>query len=106
MYSGFYIDNTSVSILADTIIVPGSLSVMNSGSLSVYGKEGKVASEAEIWVDDFILGGYSTKKAETKTVNGTTETVDTYKGSSAVMRADLYVKDDTEINAAGARVRW
>jgi len=102
MYSGFYIDNTSVSILADTIIVPGSLSVMNSGSLSVYGKEGKVASEAEIWVDDFILGGYSTKKAETKTVNGTTETVDTYKGSSAVMRADLYVKDDTEINAAGA----
>ena len=102
MYSGLYIDNTSVSILADTIIVPGSVAVMNTGSLSVYGKDGKSTSEAEMWIDNLILGGYSTKKTTT-TTSGAEKVV--YSGASAVLRADLYVKDDTELNAAGSSLK-
>lgn len=102
MYSGLYIDGSSVSILADTIIVPGSIAVMNTGNLSVYGKDGKATSEAEIWTDNLVLGGYSTKKTEQNTLG---ESEVNYKGATAVLRADLYVKDDTEINASGANLQ-
>lgn len=106
MYSGLYINGSSVSILADTIIVPGSIAVMNDSSLTVYGKDGKMTSESEIWTDNLVLGGYSKKvtKADDET-SGTSSTEDTYEGSNAVLRANLFVKDDTEINAAGASLQ-
>ena len=91
MYSGFYIDNTDVSIMADTIIVPGTFTVMNLGSVSVYGKSGTITNPAEMWVDNFVLDGYS----------GINEDK-TYEGAEAILRANLFVKDDTEINSAGA----
>lgn len=94
MYSGLFIDGSSVSILADMVIVPGTVAVMNEGNLALYGKDGKVTSEAELWTDNLVLGGKSDKKE----VNG--ETV--YTGAKALLRADAYVKDDTEINAYGA----
>ncbi len=100
MYSGLYINGSSVSILADTVIVPGTLAVMNSGDLTLYGKTGKATSESEVWADNIVLGGYSTK---TITQNTTTkDEIIKYNGSTALIRADVYVKDDTEINATGA----
>lgn len=92
MYSGLYIDNTDVSIMADTIIVPGTFSVMNLGSVSVYGKSGTITHPAEVWVDNFVLDGYS----------GINDEDETYEGAEAILRANLFVKDDTEINSAGA----
>lgn len=99
MYSGLYVNGSNVSILADSLIVPGTVAVMNSGNLTVYGKNGKAASEAEVWTDNIVLGGYSTK---TISKNSKNENVTTYNGSSALFRANLYVKDDTELNATGS----
>jgi len=92
MYSGLYIDNTQVAIMADALIVPGSIAVMNSSELSVYGKDrGSLASATEIWADNFVLDGYSRIDEDGK-----------YEGPEAILRANLFVKDDTEINAAGS----
>ena len=100
MYSGLYINDTTVSVLADMVIVPGTISVMNTGSLSVYGKNGKSAANAEIWTDNIVLGGYSTRN-KTKSADEDP----TFNGASALLRADLYVKDDTELNATSSSLK-
>lgn len=97
--SGIYINGSTVSILADTVIVPGTIAVMNSGNLSVYGKSGTATSESEVWTDNIVLDGTS-RKITTQTTAGETEI--NYEGATALIRADLFVKDDTEINATGA----
>ncbi len=95
-YSGFYVNGSQVSIMADTVIVPGTMAVMDNGSLSIYGKNGSQTAKSEVWTDNIVLDGYSkvTKDTATKKV--------TYKGADAIMKADLYVKDDTELNASGS----
>lgn len=98
-YSGIYINGSTVSILADTVIVPGTIAVMNSGNLSIYGKSGTATSESEIWTDNIVLGGTS-RKITTQTVTGQPQI--NYQGATALIRADIFVKDDTEINATGA----
>ena len=101
MYSGFFVDGTNVSILADMVIVPGSISVMDNGFLTIYGKNGMAINEAEVWADNFILGGYSTKVPTTeKDDDG--NTIFLYNGSKADIRANMYVRDDTEINSVGS----
>ena len=96
-YSGFYVNGSQVSIVADSVIVPGMVAVVDKGSLSVYGRSGSKTTQTEVWTDGIVLDGYSTiihaAKAGEK---------DTYKGAEAIFKADLYVKDDTEVNAAGA----
>lgn len=97
--SGIYINGSTVSILADTVIVPGTIAVMNSGNLSIYGKSGTATSESEIWTDNIVLDGTSRKTTTTLT-SGQTQI--NYQGATALIRADVFVKDDTEINATGA----
>lgn len=97
--SGIYINGSTVSILADTVIVPGTIAVMNSGNLSIYGKSGTATSESEIWTDNIVLDGTS-RKITTQTVTGQPQI--NYQGATALIRADVFVKDDTEINATGA----
>lgn len=98
-YSGFYVNGSQVSIMADTVVVPGTMAVMDKGSLSIYGKNGSQTAESEVWTDNVVLDGYSTVK-ETTAKDGTVTT--TYNGAEAILKADMYVKDDTEVNAAGA----
>lgn len=95
-YSGLYISNANVSILADSIIVPGTFAIMDTSDLTVYGKTGS-STIPQIWADDIVLGGYS-KKNNAKS----TEDQSVYDGSAAMFRANLFVKDDTEINAEGS----
>ncbi len=95
-YSGFYISNSNVSVMADTIIVPGTLAVMDTANLTVYNNASS-SSDAQIWADDIVLGGYSTKNDAKSTTEETK-----YDGSTAIFRANLFVKDDTEINATGS----
>ena len=97
--SGIYVNGSTVSILADTVIVPGTIAVMNSGNLSIYGKSGTATSESEVWTDNIVLDGTS-RKITTQTVTGQPQI--SYEGATALIRADLFVKDDTEINATGA----
>lgn len=97
--SGIYVNGSTVSILADMVIVPGTIAVLNSGNLSIYGKSGTATSESEIWTDNIVLDGTS-RKITTQTVTGQPEI--NYEGATALIRANLFVKDDTEINATGA----
>lgn len=89
MYSGFYVDAASnVEIVADRMIVPGSIAVMNSGMLSV--SNPNPAKATDIWADGIILGGYSLKAGKDD---------DAIKGAKAEMRANVYLSDDLELNA-------
>lgn len=99
-YSGFYVNGSQVSIVADTVIVPGTMAVMDDGSLSVYGKSGSQTAQAEVWTDNIVIDGYS--RINEKTNQATGEVTTTYDGADAIMKANLYVKDDTELNAAGS----
>lgn len=82
MFSGLYIDNANVNIMADQLVIPGSLSIMNQSDVTVY--SGKT-EKAEVWTDEIVLGGESNSG--------------TKKGSVSYFNADLYVRDDTEINS-------
>lgn len=105
-YSGIYIDNTNVSIMADTIIVPGTLAVMNDSDLAIYNKTGS-EELPELWADDVVLGGKSTEDpATTKTilVNDEEVKIPGYFASSAKLRVNAFIKDDTEMNAPGSKL--
>ena len=95
MYSGLYMSGSNVTIMADTIIVPGTVAVMDSSDLTVFGSAGVVS---EVWADNIVLGGSSIITAD-KTNN----TVD-YEGSEAIFGGNLYVRDDTELNAKGSKL--
>ena len=99
-YSGFYVNGSQVSIVADTVVVPGTMAVMDDGSLSVYGKSGSQTAQAEVWTDNIVIDGYSRINETTNQTTG--EVTTTYDGADAIMKANLYVKDDTELNAAGS----
>ncbi len=98
MYSGFYIDGSSVNVMADMVIVPGTVAVMNEGTFSMYGKSGDFTSKAELWADNIYLGGTSDRKEVTESG----KTVDKFAGSSALLKANAYIKDDTELKASGS----
>ncbi|MDD6327342.1 MAG: hypothetical protein PUA62_02715 [Lachnospiraceae bacterium] len=93
-YSGLYIDGSNVSIMTDTVIVPGSLAVMNNSDLVVYGRTGSTLPQ--IWADDVVLGGMS--KYDDK---NSTEDKKVFTGSQAIIRANLFVKDDMQLDADG-----
>lgn len=108
MYSGLYIDKTDVSILADIVIVPGTIAVMDTGKLSIYGKNGLATDEAEVWADNMVLGGYTSKVPVTDNAGNAVfennEQKYSYTGSEATIRADIYMKDDTEVNAKASEL--
>lgn len=95
MYSGFYINQAKVSIMADRMIVPGSVAAMNCSKLSMRGSRKDTNLEnTELWADNIILGGYSRKSDLTKE--------DSRTGSEVKIEADTYVSDDLELNAKGS----
>ncbi|MBR3833634.1 MAG: hypothetical protein IKJ73_04910 [Lachnospiraceae bacterium] len=95
MYSGFYVDGSNVTVMADMVIVPGSIAVMNKGTFSLYNKNGTITDNSELWADNIVLDGSSDR---TTAEDGTM----TYEGSSIVIKANAFIKDDTEINSAGS----
>ncbi|MBR1508320.1 MAG: hypothetical protein IJ619_10005 [Eubacterium sp.] len=91
-YSGIYINDSNVAFLSDTMVVPGSIAVMNGGSVSIYNKNESSIGKARVWCDDFVLGGKSLANPDGKT----------YSGSTALLRADLFVEDDLQLDANGS----
>ena len=83
MYSGLYIKGASVNMQSSELIVPGTISVMDGSRLTLYGKTGTGIGESDVWADNIVLGGV-----------GRT-------GSSpyAMLRANLHVRDDLELDA-------
>lgn len=95
MYSGFYLNGSRVSIVADKLIVPGSIAAMNCANLSVVGNMGKDgADNTQVWADGIVLGGYSRKKGSAEDSG--------YFGASMTMKGDAYIYDDLEVNATGS----
>jgi len=118
MYSGFYVSNAKVAIMADKMIVPGSVSAMNCSELTIFGtgknsvnttevdpENAKAYDDAtrtaeddkstdkytQLWADNVIIGGYS-KKISTLANSPLV-------GSKVELRANAFVYDDTEVNA-------
>jgi hypothetical protein len=90
MYSGLLIKNTDVAISADTIIVPGTIAILDDSDVSIYNKASGKLGAAEIWTDNLVLGGTG-ESTDTKKSD--------YKSPTAFVIADMYVRDDTELNA-------
>ncbi len=90
-YSGVYIDGSSVAFLSDYLVVPGTFAVMNRGALSVYNKNGNTIGKSRVWCDDFVLGGTSLANTD-----------GSYSGSSALIRGDLFIQDDLQLDANGS----
>ena len=106
-YSGFYVDKCNVNVFANKMIVPGSIAVMNSGNLSVYGLEGTQVTQSQVWADEIVLDG-STRGVPVKDgsnkVTGLNET-SKIRGADADFTANLYVKDDTQVESDYSRFR-
>lgn len=105
-YSGFLVNGSDVNIFADKVIVPGSIAVMDSGDLAVYGLEGTTIKQSEVWADEIVLAG-STRGTPVYTDSTVTGLSDTGKknGARAEFMANLYVKDDTQIESDYSRFR-
>lgn len=95
-YSGIYVDNTNVSIMAENVVVPGTIAIMNEANLSIYGKS-SATKLPQVWADDIVFGGTATKNNQKST-----EEKEVYNSAEAMFRANLFVKDDMELNAQGA----
>lgn len=90
MYSGLYIDDADVNILASRIIVPGTIAVMNRASLNVYGlSTAGAANNTSLWADNIVL--------DNDDESDSAITKDNHP--KAVFRADVHVRDDLEMNA-------
>lgn len=109
MYSGFYVSKAKVAVMADKMIVPGSVSAMNCAELSIFGsgkesvnntdtsldEKAKVTDKyTQLWADNIVLGGYAKRTSALNT--------SALKGSEVKLRANAFVYDDTEINATSS----
>ena len=98
MNSGLFMTNSNVTIIGDRVIVPGTVAVMDSSDLTVFGSAGEVS---EVWADNIVLGGST--KITPKDPGDTSKGVN-YEGSTALFGGNLYVRDDTELNAKGSNL--
>lgn len=93
MYSGLYIDGANVLLMADKLIVPGTIAAMNCADLSISSYDESSRGFSEIWADSVVLGGYSLRR----TLDGSS-----LKGSNINMKGRAYISDDLELNANSA----
>ena len=106
-YSGFYVNGNTVNVFANKMIVPGSIAVMDSGSLSVYGTNGTEITQSSVWADEVVLAGSTQGVPVYDTSGNISELSDTSKklGSKADFTANMYIKDDTQIESDYSRFR-
>lgn len=102
-YSGFYVNGSSVNVFANKMIVPGSIAVMNAGTLNVYGIDGTTVTQSNVWADEIVLAGDT--QGNPVTTNGNITSLTNEVGSRADFTANLYVKDDTQIESDYSRFR-
>jgi len=98
-YSGLYVDGRTVNLISDRIIVPGTMAVMNRGNLRVYGKDGATIKNANVWTDNIVIGGDSFRTVSQQN----DKTITTKLGGQASFTGNLFVRDDTTIEADGTR---
>ena len=92
-YSGFYANESNVSVMAEKFIIPGSISLVNDSSVSIAGNSVAGDANAEVWTDNIIL-----TPASTRTMGVSNS------GGSLTMYANAHVADDLEVNNDDAEV--
>lgn len=92
-YSGIYANSSNVSIMAEKVIVPGSISVINDANVSIMGNIAAGSGNAEVWADNIVIAPSYTRTVGMNFGNG-----------SYTMYADAYIADDLEINGDDATV--
>ncbi len=103
-YSGFYVSNGStVNVFANKMIVPGTIAVMDASTLNVYGIEGTDVIQSSVWTDEIVLAGKT--QGLPKLQNSNVESITNEVGSKADFTANLYVKDDTQIESNYSKFR-
>lgn len=93
-FSGIYNNASNVSIMADKVIVPGSISVVNNAQMSIMGNVASSSGgNAEVWADNIVLSpSYTIARGNITT------------GGKLTMHANAYIADDLEINQDQAEV--
>ncbi len=93
-FSGIYNNASNISIMADKVIVPGSISVINNAQMSIMGNVASTSGgNAEVWADNIVLTpSYTIGRGNITT------------GGKLTMHANAYIADDLEINQDQAEV--
>jgi len=89
-YSGLYVNGSNVILLSRKIIVPGTISIMDGATLKVYGSNGQTITNASVWADNVILGNRFVGSSQV---------------SEGIFNANMYIKDDTQIDAANSKFK-
>lgn len=92
-YSGIYVNASKVNIMAEKVIVPGSISVMNDANVSILGNLAAGNGNAQVWADNIVMAPSFTRTTGMKFGDGVLS-----------MYADAYIADDLEINSDDATV--
>lgn len=97
-FSGIYTDATNVNIMAEKVIVPGSIAVMNDAKLSITGNPSAMGSSrnsaVNLWADNIIMSPSLTLRQGVIS-----------DGGQLLLNADAYIADDMEINEDNAEVQ-
>lgn len=90
-YSGIYVNASNVNIMAEKVIVPGSISVMNDANVSILGNLASGNGNAQVWADNIVMAPSYTRTVGMNFGDGTLS-----------MFADAFIADDLEINSDDA----
>lgn len=92
-YSGIYVNASNVNIMAEKVIVPGSISVMNDANVSILGNLATGSGNAQVWADNIVMAPSYTRTVGMNFGDGTLS-----------MFADAFIADDLEINSDDANL--
>ncbi|MDE7367115.1 MAG: hypothetical protein K2N24_07155 [Lachnospiraceae bacterium] len=90
-YSGIYVNASNLNIMAEKVIVPGSISVMNDANVSILGNLATGSGNAQVWADNIVMAPSFTRTVGMNFSDGTLS-----------MFADAFIADDLEINSDDA----
>lgn len=104
-YSGIFAKSTNLNIVADRVIVPGSISVINDATVNISGDVSKGNFNTELWADNIVVAPGFTRKVYDGSASPAAGTMARHMNNgSLTIYANAYVADDLEINGDDATV--
>ena len=98
-YSGIYAQGTKLAITADTVIVPGTIAIIDDSKVRISGNIGSGNYYTDVWADNIVLSSalsYEENPADSVRSN--------HSDGKLEMYANAYISDDMEINSNNAVV--
>jgi len=95
----------NLNIVADTVIVPGSISVINDGDVKISGDLSKKSLYTDVWADNIIIAPGYTRLPFDGSDTPAAGTMGHKMGEGKLtLFANAYIADDLEINGEDAAV--